>query len=161
MQFQQVDRNDPEKVYAAIYNVSGATLSAGAAAYHIVASADGLSVSNCGTTRKWGFAGIVKDATSDSSYGRAQVYGFCSAYIVLGDSTVSGAAGDQLTAAYSQTYLKTTSTAGLFTFVAASSATFTWSAGNPWNYAVLMDTYASAASANSTAALKSIFVKAM
>jgi len=164
MQFESLNGGplqDPERVFAAVRNIAGATLSAGAAAYHVVASGDGISVSNAGTTRKWAFAGIIKDALSDSSYGRAQVYGFCSAYMVLSDSTVSAVPGAQLVAVNSQAYLKDSSAAGLFTFVAASSATFTWNGGNPWNHVVLMDTYASAASANSTPALKSVFVKAL
>lgn len=162
MLFQQINREDPEKVYAAIYNVSGATLSAGAACYHVVASGDGIKVSNAGTTRKWAFAGIVKEALADSAYGRAQVHGICSAYMVLADTASAASPGDQLNAVNSQTYLVHFSAASdLFTFVAVSSATFTWSGGNPWNYVTLMDTYASAASANSTAALKTVFVKAM
>ncbi len=161
MQFQQLNRTDPEKVYAAVRNVAGATMSAGAAAYFVVASGDGISVSNAGTTRKWGFAGILNSALSDSSYGRAQVHGYCSAYMVLSATAVSATPGTQLNAVASQNYLADTSAAGLFTFVAASSATFVWSGGNPWNYVTLMDTYASGASANTTPALKSVFVKCM
>lgn len=162
MQFQQIDRSDPEKVYAAIYNVSGTTLSAGAACYHVVASGDGISVSNAGTTRKWAFAGIVKDAIADSTYGRAQVHGICSAYMVLADTTSAASPGDQLNAVNSATYLKHFSAASdVFTFVAVSSATLSWTGGNPWNYVTLLDTYASAASGDSTAALKTVFVKAM
>ncbi len=161
MLFQQINRSDAEKVYAAIYNVSGGALSAGAAAYYVVTSGDGISVSNAGTIRKWAFAGIVKDAISDSEYGRAQVYGNCSAYMVLDDSTISATPGNQLVAVNSQAYLKNASSADLFTFVAASSATFTWTGGDPFNFVTLMDTYASAASANSTAALKAVFVRAM
>lgn len=161
MQFQQLDRSDPEKVYAAIYNVSGGTLSAGAAAYYVVSSGDGISVSNAGTIRKWAFAGIVKAALSDSSYGRAQVYGICSAYMVLDTTSVSATPGNQLVCVNSADYLKNASSADLFTFTAVSSAAFTWSGGDPWNYVTLMDTYASAASANSTPALKSVFVRAL
>ena len=161
MQFQQIDRSDAEKVYAAVYNVSGGTLSAGAAAYFIVASGDGISVSNAGTTRKWSFAGIIKDALADSAYGRAQVYGACSAYMVLDDSAISAVPGNQLVAVNSNTYLKNASSADLFTFTAVSSAAFTWAGGDPWNFVTLMDTYASAASANSTAALKAVFVRAL
>jgi hypothetical protein len=164
MEIQLVNAQDPEKIYAAVKNASGAAMSAGAAAYMVVASGDGISVSNAGTTRKWGFAGILKDALATvgaSSYGRAQVYGFCSAYMVLADSTVSATPGVQLNAVASQNYLRDTSTAALYTFVAVSSATFTWNGGNPFNYVTLMDTYASAASANTTPALKSVFVKAL
>lgn len=164
MQFSQLNGGpltDAEKVYTAIRNVSGATLSAGAAAYFVVSSGDGISVSNAGTTRKWAFAGIVKDALSDSSYGRAQVYGICSAYMVLDTTSVSAVPGNQLVAVDSATYLKNADATDLFTFTAVSSAAFTWSGGDPFNFVTLMDTYASAASANSTAALKTVFVRAL
>ncbi len=158
MQFQQIDRTDAEKVYAAIYNVAGATLSAGAAAYFVVTTPDGISVSNAGTIRKWGFAGIVKDALADSTYGRAQVYGLCSAYMVLNSSAVSAVPGQQLDAVGSATYLKDFTPSDYFLSGALSGANTT---PNGWNFVTLMDTYASGASANSTAALKSVFVRAM
>lgn len=161
MQIQQLDRSDPEKVYAAVRNVAGATQSAGAAVYFVVASADGISVSNAGTTRKWGFAGILKSALADSSYGRAQVYGYCSAYMLLSSSTVSAAAGTQLNAVNSQNYLKATSDGQLFSFVAVSTAAFTWTGGNPFNYVTLMETVDSAAALSNTPALKAAFVRAM
>ncbi len=163
MQFSQLNGGpltDAEKVFAAVRNISGATRSLGEAVYFTVTSGDGISVSNAGTTRKWGFAGILPAALSDSSYGRAQVYGICSAYMVLADSTVSATPGVQLNAVGSQAYLRDTSNAALFTFTAVSSAAFTWNAGNPWNFVTLMDTYASAASANTTPALKTVFVRA-
>lgn len=156
MQFQQLDRSDPEKVYAAIYNVSGATLSAGAAAYFIVDSGDGISVSNAGTVRKYAFAGIVPSALSDSTYGRAQVYGICSAYMVLNSTAVSATPGKQLDAVNSATYLKDFTVSDYFLSGALSGT----SQGNPWNFVTLMDTFASAASANSTPALKTVFVRA-
>ncbi len=158
MQFQQIDRSDAEKVYAAIYNVAGATLSAGAAAYFVVASPDGISVSNAGSSRKWGFAGIVKDALADSTYGRAQVYGLCSAYMVLNSSAVSAVPGQQLDAVSSQTYLKDFTPSDYFLSGALSGANVT---PNGWNFVTLMDTYASGASTNSTAVLRSVFVRAM
>lgn len=163
MQFQQIDRSDAEKVYAAVYNVSGATQSAGNALYYIVASGDGISVSNAGTTRQWAFAGIAKDAIADSAYGRVQVYGQCSAYVVLSDTGVSGVPGDQLDAVNSQAYLQTFSAPDHFTLanIASSAGVLTWNGGNPWNHAVLMGYYSAAASANSTVQLTSIFVRAL
>lgn len=161
MQFQQLNRENPEKVYAAVRNISGATFSAGAAAYFVTASGDGIGVSNAGTTRKWGFAGILPSALSDSSYGRAQVYGLCSAYMLLSSSTVSAAPGTQLTAVNSQNYLRATSDGDLFTFVAVSSATFTWNGGNPFNYVTLMEVVDSAAALSNTPARKAAFVRAL
>lgn len=161
MEIQLVNSQDPEKIYAAVRNVSGATMSAGAAGYFTVASGDGISISNAGTIRKWGFAGILPAALSDSSYGRAQVYGYCSAYMLLSSSTVSAAAGEQLTAVNSQNYLRVTAASDLFTFVAVSSATFTWSGGNPFNYVTLLSAVASAAALSNTPALKPVFVRAL
>lgn len=161
MEIQLVNAQDPEKIYAAVKNASGGAMSAGAAAYMVVTSGDGISISNAGTIRKWGFAGILKDAlgtTGASQYGRAQVHGFCSAYMVLADSTVSATPGTQLNAVASADYLRNTSTAALFTFTAVSSAAFTWNGGNPFNFVTLCDTYASAASANTTPALKTVYV---
>lgn len=158
MQFQQIDRNDAEKVYAAVYNVSGATASAGASVYYVVTSGDGISVSNAGTIRKWTFAGVLPRALSDSSYGKAQVYGICSAYMVLADSTVSATPGTQLNAVNSADYLKDFATAQVFS---ATSGSALWTGGNNWPFVTLMDTFASAASANTTPTLKTVFVRAM
>lgn len=157
MQFQQINGTDAEKVYAAVRNVSGATMSAGAAAYFIVASPDGISVSNAGTTRKWTFAGILPAALSDSSYGRAQVYGICSAYMVLNSTAVSAVPGKQLDAVASADYLKDFTVSDYFLSGALSGT----GQGNPWNHVTLMDTFASAASAQSTPALKTVFVSAL
>lgn len=160
MQFSQINGGpiqDAEKVYAAVRNVAGATLSAGAAAYFVVASPDGISVSNAGSTRKWGFAGILPAALSDSSYGRAQVYGICSAYMVLNSTAVSAVPGQQLDAVGSAAYLKDFTPSDYFLSGALSAANVT---PNGWNFVTLMDTFASAASANSTPTLKTVFVRA-
>ena len=151
MQFQQIDRSDPEKVFVAIYNVSGGTLSAGAAAFYNAVTNDGVSVSAGTAINKYLFAGIVKDALSDSTYGRAQVYGICSAYIGLGSSTVSAAAGTQLDTVTSATYLST------YIPIAGSSATV----GNPWNFATLVAGFDSAAVMSNTPQLKSVFIRAL
>jgi hypothetical protein len=160
MQFSQLNGGpltDPEKVYAAVRNVSGATMSLGAAAYFIVASPDGISVSNAGTTRKATFAGVLPAALADSAYGRAQVYGICSAYMVLNSTAVSAVPGKQLDAVASADYLKDFTVSDYFLSGALSGT----GQGNPWNHVTLMDTFASAASANSTPALKTVFVRAL
>lgn len=159
MQFSDINGGpltDAEKVYAAVRNVSGATMSLGAAAYFVVASPDGISVSNAGTTRKTTFAGILPAALSDSAYGRAQVYGICSAYMVLNSTAVSATPGKQLDAVGSADYLKDFTVSDYFLSGALSGT----NQGNPWNHVTLMDTFASAAGANSTPALKTVFVRA-
>lgn len=158
MQFSQLNGGpliDAEKVFAAVRNISGATMSAGAAAYFVVSSPDGISVSNAGTTRKYTFAGILPAALSDSSYGRAQVYGICSAYMVLNATGVSAVPGKQLDAVASADYLKDFTVSDYFLSGALSGT----GQGNPWNFVTLVDTFASAAGANTTPALKTVFVR--
>ncbi len=159
MQFSQLDGGpltDAEKVYAAVRNVSGGTMSLGAAAYFVVTSPDGISVSNAGTIRKYAFAGILPAALSDSSYGRAQVYGITSAYMILNSSTVSAVPGKQLDAINSADYLKDFTVSDYFLSGALSGT----SQGNPWNFVTLMDTCASAAAQSNTPILKTVFVRA-
>ena len=151
MQFQHIDRSDPEVAYAAVRNISGGTLSAGAAAFYDAATADGISVSAGTAINKYLFAGIIKLALSDSSYGRAQVYGVCSAYIGLGSSATSVANGTQLDSVTSQTYLSA------YVPIAGSSSTI----ANPWNFATLMAGFDSAAAMSNTPALKTIFIRAL
>jgi len=160
MQFEQLNGGpltDPEKVYAAVRNISGGTMSLGAAAYFVVASPDGISVSNAGSTRKYAFAGILPAALSDSSYGRAQVYGIGSAYMVLNSTAVSAVPGKQLDAVASADYLKDFTVSDYFLSGALSGT----GQGNPWNHVTLMDTFASAAAANTTPALKTVFIRAL
>ncbi len=160
MQFSQLNGGplgDAEKVYAAVRNVAGATLSAGAAAFFVVTTPDGISVSNCGSkTRKYAFAGVLPVALADSAYGRAQVYGIGSAYMVLSSTAVSAVPGQQLDTVDSAAYLKDFIVSDYFLSGALSGT----AQGNPWNFVTLMDTYASAASANSTPLLKSVFIRA-
>ncbi len=159
MQFSQLNGGpiqDAEKVYAAVRNVSGGTLSAGAAAYFVVTSPDGISVSNAGTIRKYAFAGILPTALADSAYGRAQVYGIGSAYMVINSTAASATPGKQLDAVNSAAYLKDFIVSDYFLSGALSGT----SQGNPWNFVTLMDTFASDASAWSTPALKTVFIRA-
>ncbi len=159
MQFSQLNGGpleDAEKVYAAVRNVAGATLSAGAAAFFVVTSPDGISVSNAGTIRKYAFAGILPVALADSAYGRAQVYGIGSAYMVLSSTAASATPGKQLDTVNSQAYLKDFIVSDYFLSGALSGT----SQGNPWNFVTLMDTFASDASAWSTPALKTVFIRA-
>ncbi len=151
MQFQQLDRNDAEAVYAAVRNISGSTLSAGAAAYFVAVAGDGLSVSDAGTVNKYLFAGIIKSALSDSSYGRAQVYGVCSAYIGLASSVVSVAAGAQLDTVQSATYLTA------YVPLRGSSTAI----DNPWNFATNMAAFDSTAAMSNTPQLHTVFIRAL
>lgn len=159
MQFEHLNGtsiSDPEKAFAVVKNVSGATISAGGAVYFDTATVtDGIGVSGARTNQSYLFAGILEAATSNSSYGRAQVYGLGSAYMILGDSTVSAVPGNQLNVVQSATYLKDFHT----TTVIGSSATY--SIDNPWNFVTLMSTYASAAAGSNTPKLMTVFIRAL
>lgn len=161
MQFEHLNggpTGDPEKAFAIVKNVSGATISAGGAIYFDTASVtDGIGVSGARTGQKYLFAGILESATSNSSYGRAQVYGLASAYMVLASTAVSCTPGDQLNAVTSATYLQDFHG----TTIQGISSAPTVTIDNPWNFVTMMSTYASVASANSTPKLMTVFVRAM
>jgi len=148
MLFQQISRDDADKVYVICKNISGAALSAGAAAYFDLADAvDGHAVSGAGTTKKFMFAGIVKDAIADDGIGLVQAYGKASAYILV---TGAMAAGDQLNAVASATYLAN--------FVPVSATSLVPTVANPWNFVTAMSAVASGIS---TATLEPVFVRAL
>lgn len=158
MLFQQLNRTDGEKVFIICRNISAATQSAGAALYFDdVEVSDGNAVSGARTSHTWLFAGINNQSLDDDSYGLVQVYGVASAYCVLNASNSAAASGAQLIAVASQIYLKEYTSTDVFT--ATSSAA--WAGGSPWNFVTLMEAFASAASATSSASLKQVFVRAM
>lgn len=156
MQFQKLNRENGESVFIVCRNISGATLSAGAAVYFEGSTPDGNAVSGARTNKKFLFAGIQESAKANSSYGRVQVYGVASAYVQMSSSAISVAIGDQLNAVQSATYLTPYVAADVFT--AVSSAV--WSGGNPWNFVTLLEGHDSSA-AGSTPALHKVFVRAM
>jgi hypothetical protein len=84
MELAIVNRSNADKVFIAVRNISGTTVSAGIPVeFDVVTATDGNSV----TAAKSGclsglFAGITDAAMADSAYGLAQVYGYRqSAYI--------------------------------------------------------------------------------
>ncbi len=155
MRFQQLNREDGDKVYAAIRNVSGATLSAGAAAFMDGSTIDGNAVSGARTNRTFLFKGVVNAELSDSSYGEAVVHGIASAYYCPGSSAISAVAGAQLVAVTSQTYLSKDPG----TVVVGSSSAYT--IGTNWPFVTLAEDVASAAALSNTPALKKVFVRAL
>ena len=158
MKFQQLNRDDGDKVFIICRNISAATQSKGAALYFDdVEFSDGNAVSGARTSHYWHFAGINAQALSDDSYGLVQVYGVSSAYCVLASSASAAASGEQLVAVTSQIYLKQYASTDVFT--ATSSAS--WTGGTPWNFVTLMEEFASAASATSSASLKQVFIRSL
>ena len=158
MEIQKLNRTDGDKVFIICRNISGATQSKGAALFFDdVEYSDGNAVSGARTSHYWHFAGINNQSLADDSYGLVQVYGVASAYCVLATTASAAASGEQLVAVTSQTYLKQYASTDVFT--AASSAA--WLGGTPWNFVTLMEAFASAASAQSSASLKQVFVRAL
>ena len=150
MQKQTLNLADAEKVFVACRNISGATMSAGAAAFWDCASAiaGANGVSGAVTGKKHLFAGAIKTALADSSYGLVQCYGPGRIYMVLSDTGASAVPGDPLIAVTSQTYL-----------VDFSGTSLVPTAGE--NYVTLMDYYSAAAGGQSAPLSKSVFIRAM
>ena len=148
MQKQTINFNSPEKEYILCKNISGATQSLGAALYFDTASVtDGFAVSGARTGQKFLFAGINDQSLADTKKGLVQCYGIASAYVLV---TTSMAAGDQLDAVTSQTYLAN--------FIPVSATSLVPTVANPWNFVATMSAVASGIS---TAVLKPVFVRAM
>ena len=90
MQFQRVNRDDPEKIFIAVKNSwSTASLTNGQAViWDFATDADGVDVTKPidGTTRagNYGsaFAGVAAGTIAAGSYGLLQVYGYHSAVLV-------------------------------------------------------------------------------
>ena len=141
MQFAQLLRSDPEKVFAQIRNISGASISAGIPVeWDVVTATDGNAVTAAKSGSLAGlFAGVSNAAMADSAYGLIQVYGFRT-------SAYASAASAGSTPG---TFLQPVS--GIFTDVTMSAAT---TSGH--TMAVLMETSASSATAN-----YNIFLRAM
>lgn len=156
MQKPTINFNAPETEFILCRNVSGATVSLGAAVYFDTASVtDGFAVSGARTNQKYLFAGIAASEMASNSTAQAakqlvQCYGITSAYVQFATSATSGTIGMQLDSVTSATYVTN------YLPIAASSGTV----ANPWNFVTLMVT-AAAAAANSTPVLKTVFVRAM
>lgn len=155
MQHMTINQKSPEKEFILCKNVSGATLSQGSAVYmDTVSVTDGFAVSGARTGQKFLFAGITDQELSNNSKGLVQTYGIRSAYMVLASTAVSCVPGDQLDAVASQAYL----VKYVSQTIIGSSAAYT--VDNAWNFVTMMDTFASAAGAQSTPALKTVFIRA-
>ncbi len=148
MQKQTINFNDPEKEFILCKNISGATQSLGASLYFDTASTtDGFAVSGARTGQKFLFAGINAQSLPTGSKGLVQCYGIASAYVLV---TTSMAAGDQLDAVTSQTYLAN--------FIPVSATSLVPTVANPWNFVATMSAVTSGIS---SAVLKPVFVRAM
>ena len=78
MEFAQLNRNDAEKCFTSVRNITGATISAGVPVeWDVVTATDGNAVTGCksGSLASL-FAGVTDASMTDSAYGKIQVYGF-------------------------------------------------------------------------------------
>jgi hypothetical protein len=150
MLFQQLNREDAEKVYVICKNVSGATASAYYPVFYDTAHTqgnDGHAVSGARTGQKYMFAGVPQAAIADGAHGLVQVYGKGSAFVLV---TGALAAGDQLNAA--------NSTVHLVNFTPASASSLTPMVDNAWNFVTSMSAMASGIS---TAVKEPVFIRAL
>jgi len=142
-----INNANPEKEFILCKNVSGGTLSAGAAVYFDTATAtDGYAISGARTGQKFLFAGINEKALTTGSKGMIQTYGIASAYVLV---TTSMVAGDQLDAVTSATHLAN--------FIPVSATSLVPTVANPWNFVATMSAVTSGIS---TAVLKPVFIRA-
>jgi len=145
MQFAQILRSDPEKVYAQVRNISAATISAGIPVeWDVASTTDGNAVTAAKSGSLAGlFAGVNHASLADSAYGLIQVYGFrTSAYVSAGSAGLP--AGNFLQPA-----------GGIFIDATMSAAT---TSGH--QFVSLMETVAADA-ANSATLNWNVFIRAM
>jgi hypothetical protein len=95
MLFKRIARNDAEKIFIVVQNVSGSTMTAG---YHVVydvsTDGDGVRVTQASTFDLQAYAGCVDADIADDAFGLVQVYGYRDAGYV-GHSGVANS-GDNL-----------------------------------------------------------------
>jgi hypothetical protein len=105
LMFQRINRSDAEQIFAAVYNVTGATQTAGYALVLDTSTFDGLRVTKPATATLSLFMGVANKDIADSSYGIAQIYGYRASAFVTNDTSQAIAAGDILIPVNAQSYL--------------------------------------------------------
>lgn len=98
MLFARINRSDPEKIFIAVKNGSGATLTAGYPAYWDceMTTPDGVQVTNSATSTTLAtFAGLADADIANGAYGLLQVYGY-RASAQIQSSAGSSVKGDTL-----------------------------------------------------------------
>ena len=151
MLFQQLNRDEAEKVYIIVKNIAGATCSAHYPVFFDTADTtnggDGHAVSKARTGQAFMFAGIPEAAIADDAKGLVQVYGMGSAYVLV---TTSLATGDQCVPA--------DSTVHLVNYIQFSATSLITVNTNPWNFVTAMSVMASGIS---TAVKEPVFIRAL
>lgn len=105
-----VPSSQAETAFAAVYNVAGATVSAGGVVVWDTATADGIRVTKPATAVLGLVVGVAPVAIPDSTVGIVQVYGYNSATYVTNHTATTVAAGDILVAVDGQWHLGRSST---------------------------------------------------
>lgn len=124
MMFQRINGSDAERVYQIVYNVAGATVTAGyPVVWDITSSVDGLRVSKPAAATLSLFVGLATESIADSAYGKVQCYGYKTSGLVTNDTSVAVAAGDILIPVNAQWYLaRSVASDGKSGFVYAAEA---------------------------------------
>lgn len=96
MLFKRISRDDAEKVYIVVKNVSGGTISAGySCVFDTGSGVDGVRVTQAAAGTVSAFAGVADADIANNDYGLVQVYGYRSSAL-LTYSSVSVVVGDIL-----------------------------------------------------------------
>jgi hypothetical protein len=106
MIFSAFQKEDADNVFSIVRNVSGSTISAGAAVvWDVSTQVDGVRVTTPATATLGILAGITDESMANSAYGRVQKHGYKSQAYVLPDGSVTMTAGSLIVASNGQTYL--------------------------------------------------------
>lgn len=123
MLIQKLNRDDADKVFVLVRNVSGGTLTAGYPVCWDTGTPDGVRVTKPGVPAL--FVGILPKTLADSKYGLAQAYGYCGAAFVSGATNATIAVGDNLIPVAGSFHLVEASGATALAFVFAAEAVAT------------------------------------
>ena len=131
MQLQQVSRDDAEKIFLAVKNVSGSQIDGNAAVNYALTgnSVDGLSVVDPVAASFLGWIGVADQDIADTGFGRAQCWGYRDSVLLSHEGTsVTVTIGDALHLVSGQAGLSTSTVQALSTMaskfiVAASTIT--------------------------------------
>jgi hypothetical protein len=96
MLFKKISRNDGDKLFIVVKNVSGGVMTAGYSCCFDLTAADGVRVTQPATAFLQAYAGVIDSDIADSGYGLCQVYGYRSSAYILRSTAKTSAAGEDL-----------------------------------------------------------------
>lgn len=118
MQLQQINRDDAEKIFLSIQNISGDTISGN---YAVNLACDGSSVDGIGAIAPVaasfpGWVGVADADIADTGYGRSQIWGYRDSVLISHEGTsVTVTIGDCLHLVTGQFGLNTSTVQALST----------------------------------------------